>query len=297
MVTPPARKAGVKQLTDELGFSERRACALAQISRSTVRYVPEPRPDDAALIEEIKKLARKEKRYGYRRITAMLRREGWQVNKKRVHRIWKALGLGLPKKKPKRRRRGPKGEVIRKAERKDQVWSYDFVEDRTERGGRLRMLTILDEYTRESLAIPVEKSISSAKVIETLERLFITRAVPEYIRSDNGPEFVAGAVQQWLAEKRCRTIYIEPGSPWENPYIESFNGKFRDECLNREVFRNGREAQLVVEAWRKEYNDYRPHSALGYLTPSEFTARAASSSRPMAALRLEPEDIEEILTL
>ena len=297
MVTPPARKAGVKQLTDELGYSERRACALAQISRSTVRYVLKPRPDDAALIEEIKKLARKEKRYGYRRSTAMLRREGWQVNKKRVHRIWKALGFGLPKKKPKRRRRGPKGEVIRKAERKDQVWSYDFVEDRTERGGRLRMLTILDEYTRESLAIPVEKSISSANVIETLERLFITRAVPEYIRSDNGPEFVAGAVQQWLAEKRCRTIYIEPGSPWENPYIESFNGKFRDECLNMELFRNGKEAQLVVEIWRKEYNELRPHSALGYLTPREFAAQAVSSSRATPSFRLQPDEVEEVLTL
>ena len=153
------------------------------------------------------------------------------------------------------------------------VWSYDFVEDRTERGGKLRILAIIDEYTRECLAIRVEPSIPASVVIEVLEWLFLTRGVPKYLRSDNGPEFVARAVCQWLKESGCQTLFITPGSPWENGYIESFNDKLRDECLNREIFRNGQEAQAIVETWRQEYNNYRPHSSLGYLTPAEFARR------------------------
>ena len=224
------------------------------------------------------------------------------MNKKRVHpssvavllrredRMWKLEELSLPRKRPKRRRRGPTGEVLRTAQHPGHVWSYDVLEDRTEGGGRLRILTIVDEYTRESLAIRVERSIDSAKVIEILEWLFITRGVPEHIRSDNGPEFVARAVRRWLADSGCLTLFIKPGSPWENPYVESFNGKFRDECLNTEVFRNGWEAQMIVEAWRREYNERRPHSALGYLTPVEFAARSVSSVSPTASLRLQNEE-------
>ena len=168
---------------------------------------------------------------------------------------------------------GPAGEIINRAAYPNHVWSYDFVEDRTERGGKLRILVVIDEYTRECLAIRVEPSIPASVVIEVLEWLFLTRRVPKFLRSDNGPEFVAKAVRNWLAESGCQTLFITPGSPWENGYIESFNDKLRDECLNREVFRNGREAQAFVENWRQEYNNYRPHSSLGYLTPVEFARR------------------------
>jgi transposase InsO family protein len=162
------------------------------------------------------------------------------------------------------------GEIINKAEHPNHVWSYDFVEDRTERGGKLRILAIIDEYTRECLAIRVAPSIPSSVVIKVLEWLFLTRGVPRYIRSDNGPELVSKAVCNWLEKSGCQTLFIKPGSPWENGYIESFNDKLRGECLNREIFRNGREAQVIVETWRNEYNNYRPHSSLGYLTPVEF---------------------------
>lgn len=238
-----------------------------------MRYIARQRRDEAELIKEIHKLAIRHSRYGYRRISVLLRRGGWQVNRKRVHRIWKSEGLGLPRRRPRRRRMGPVGEMINKAAYPNHVWSYDFVEDRTERGGKLRILVIIDEYTRECLAIRVEPSIPALVVIEVLEWLFLTRRVPKHIRSDNGPEFVARAVCQWLKESGCQTLFINPGSPWENGYIESFNDKLRDECLNREVFRNGKEAQTIVEAWRQEYNNHRPHSSLSYLTPSEFARR------------------------
>ena len=165
---------------------------------------------------------------------------------------------------------GPKGEVTKRAEHPNHVWTYDFVEDRTERGGRLRILVVLDEYTRESLAVRVAPTFPSASVIEELEWLFLTRGVPEHIRSDNGPEFTADAIRTWLAGRECDTIFIKPGSPWENPFIESFNGSLRDECLNMELFASLREAQEIVENWRCDYNDLRPHSSLEYKTPSEF---------------------------
>ena len=167
----------------------------------------------------------------------------------------------------------PVGEIVNKAEYPNHVWSYDFVEDRTERGGKLRILAIIDEYTRECLAIRVAPSIPALAVIETLEWLFLTRGVPKHIRSDKGPEFVSKVVCQWLEESGCQTLFINPGSPWENGYIKSFIDKLRNECLNREIFRNGREAQAIVENWRQEYNNYRPHSSLGYLTPVEFARR------------------------
>ena len=298
MVSPSAKKAGVKHLKERGICSERRACRIARITRSAIRYRPRPKPEDEhTLRDEIKALAGRRKRYGYRRITALLRRKGFKVNHKRVHRIWKEEGLALRRRRKKKRRLGPKTQMIHKAERPDQVWSYDFVEDRTERGGRLRMLAVIDEYTRESLAIRVERSIDSGKVIEALMELFEARGVPEYIRSDNGSEFIAYALQQWLKQSGCRTIYIKPGSPWENSYIESFFGKFRDECLNMEVFRCGREAQLVVESWRKEYNEFRPHSSLGYQTPKEFAAQAVSSSRATPSFRSQPLGEQLKLTL
>ncbi len=243
------------------------------IARSPVRYTARCHPVEGELVKKIHQLAIRNGRYGYRRITALLQREGLKINRKRVQRIWKAEGLSLPLRRPRRRRVGPAGEIVNKAEYPNHVWSYDFVEDRTERGGKLRNLVILDEYTRECLAIIVEASIPASVVIETLDWLFLIRGVPKYIRSDNGPEFVSRAVCQWLETSGCQTLFITPGSPWENGYIESFNDKLRDECLNREIFRNGKEAQAIVENWRQEYNNYRPHSSLGYLTPSEFARR------------------------
>ena len=165
---------------------------------------------------------------------------------------------------------GPVAEIVNKAEYPNHVWSYDFLEDRTERGGKLRILVIMDEYTRECLAVRVASSIPASVVLQTLEWLFLVRSVPQYIRSDNGPEFLAKAVCHWLKESGCHTLFINPGSPWENGYIESFIDKLRDECLNRELLRNGKEAKIIVEGWRQEYNSYRPHSSLAYMTPAEF---------------------------
>jgi putative transposase len=275
----------VKYLVKQRRSSQRRACAVVRIPRSLVRYIIRRRKDEAELIKKIHKLAIRHSRYGYRRITVLLRREGFRVNKKRVHRIWKSEGLGLPRKRPKRRRIGPTGEIVNKAEYPNHVWSYDFVEDRTERGGKLRILVIIDEHTRECLAIWVEPSIPASVVTRVLEWLFLTRGVPKYIRSDNGPEFVSRAVCQWLESSGCQTLFINPGSPWENGYIESFNDKLRDECLNREIFRNGRDAQAIVEAFRQEYNNYRPHSSLDYLTPVEFARRYFEKNKEKQAIQ------------
>jgi len=285
----------VKYLVKQMGSSQRRACVVVGLSRSLVRYIARRRRDEAKLIKKIHKLAIRHSRYGYRRITVLLRREGFKVNRKRVHRIWKSEGLGLPQRRPKRRRIGPVGEIINKAEYPNHVWSYDFVEDRTERGGKLRILAIIDEYTRQCLAIRVAASIPASAVVGVLEWLFLTHGVPKFLRSDNGPEFVAKAVRRWLKESGCSSLFIKPASPWENGYIESFNDKLRDECLNREIFRNGKEAQTIVEAWREEYNNYRPHSSLDYLTPAEFARRYYEKNRVTEAK--QPVEKAESLSL
>ena len=253
--------------------------------------------DEAELVGRVRELAFRHGRYGYRRITVLLRREGLKINRKRVHRIWKAEGLSLPLRRPKRRRIGPTEETMNKAEFPNHVWSYDFLEDRTERGGKLRILGVIDEYTRESLAIRVRPSLPAAAVVEVLEWLFLVRGVPQHIRSDNGPEFIAGVVAEWLKKNGCRTLFINPGSPWENGHMESFFDKLRDECLNREVFRNWKEAQAIVDGWLKEYNDYRPHSSLNYLTPSEFARRCHQNNpadRRTSGQR--PSDLLQLLT-
>lgn len=185
------------------------------------------------------------------------------------------------------------GEIVNRSEHPNHVWSYDFLEDRTERGGKLRILVVIDEYTRECLGIRVASSISSSRVLELLEWLFLVRGVPKYLRSDNGPEFVAKVVQKWLEEVGCQTLYITPGSPWENGYVESFNDKLRDECLNREIFRNGREAQEVIETWRHDYNTYRPHSSLKGLTPSEF-ANEGQRERKTETLLVNQEEMRTL---
>ncbi len=212
-------------------------------------------------------------RYGYRRVTALLHREGWRVNHKRVERLWRREGLKVPQKQPKRGRLWLNdGSCLRlRAEYPNHVWSYDFVFDRTHDGRPLRMLTIVDEYTRECLAIEVERKLGSNDVLDRLADLFVNRRTPDYIRSDNGPEFTTHAVRRWLARVGVRTLFIEPGSPWENGYVESFNGKLRDEFLNGELFYTLTEGKILTEKWRRMYNEIRPHSSLGYRPPAPVT--------------------------
>jgi transposase InsO family protein len=240
-------------------------------ARSTQRLHPVISGEESRLVTDIVALATKYGRYGYRRITAMLNSSdrGWQVNHKRVERIWRQEGLKVPKKQPKRGRLWlNNGSCIRlRPEYKDHVWSYDFMTARTADGRAFKILNIIDEYTRECLAIMVERRITSEDVIDQLFNLFVFRGVPEHIRSDNGPEFTAKAVRKWLKRLDVKTLFIEPGSPWENGYIESFNGKLRDELLNREIFTTLTEAQVLIADWKKEYNQVRPHSAKNYRPP------------------------------
>lgn len=263
-------------MTDR-GLSQRHACQLVGVQRSTVRYQAHARLDEAATVALIREYAHEQPMYGYRIITAMLKHDGYRINRKRVYRIWRQEGLQLPRRRTIKRRYGDSTGNLQRASRPNQVWTYDFLEARTERGGKLRMLTVLDEYTRECLTIHVARSISSRQVMAILEWLFLVRGAPEHLRSDNGPEFIAYALQQWLKDRHCQTLYIKPGSPWENPFIESFNGTFRSDCLNRWVFTSGQDAQQVIESWRLEYNQHRPHSSLGYLTPAVFAQQARLS--------------------
>jgi len=260
-----------------LPVSQRRACIVLGQVRATQRYRAVVRNDEPALKASIVKLSLQYGRYGYRRITGLLRNEGWRVNAKRVERIWRREGLKVPQRHPARRRLWlGDGSCIRlRAEHKDHVWSYDFVAARTHDGRPLRMLTIVDEYTRECLAIDVARNLNSDDVLARLTELFVFRGVPEHIRSDNGSEFTAIAVREWLAHVGVKTLYIEPGSPWENGYCESFNGKLRDELLNGEIFETLQEAKVVIEAWRRHYNEVRPHSSLGYVPPAPPAKLAA----------------------
>jgi len=244
--------------------------------RSTQRYAVRERDDERPLVQLMLALARRHPRYGYRRIWALLRRDGYRVNRKRVYRLWRREGLKVPRKQRKKRRLGHSGNgcVRHRAERINHVWCYDFVSDQTVDGRVVKFLTIEDEYTRECLAIEVERSITSREVIETLRYLFEVRGLPEHIRSDNGPEFIAKALRAWLGESGVKTLYIEPGSPWQNGFNESFNGKLRDELLNGELFTSLKEAKVVTEDYRLAYNHRRPHSSLDYETPADYAAKA-----------------------
>ena len=257
-------------MQEQFAVSERRACAVVGQARATERYVPRESADEAALTARIVALATRFGRYGYRRITALLQREGWQVNHKRVERLWRQEGLRVPAKQPKRGRLWlADGSIVRlRAEHPNHVWAYDFVFDRTSDGRKLRMLTVVDEYTRECLAIEVARRLRSQDVLAVLADLCVRRGPPTYIRSDNGAEFTARAVRRWLARIDVQTLFIEPGSPWENGYIESFNGRLRDEYLNGERFDTLLEAQVLIETWRNEYNQSRPHSSLSYRSPA-----------------------------
>ncbi len=274
----------------KLRVSERRACRVLGQARSTQRRRPEVRDDEGALTSRIIQLATCYGRYGYRRITALLRREGWRVNHKRVERIWRREGLKVPRKQPKRGRLWLNdGSCIRlRPTHKDDVWSYDFLFDRTRDGRAVKILTVIDEYTRECLALRAERSMRSEEVLEVLDDLFIRRGVPEHIRSDNGPEMTAAVVRSWLDTLEVKPLYIEPGSPWENGYVESFHGRLRDELLNGELFDTLREAQVLLKQWRREYNAFRPHSALGYRPPApEAWSRQLKKAR-IGALRPAP---------
>lgn len=257
----------------KLNVSERRACRVLGQNRSVQRYDGISDEYNEKFRSRVIALASEYGRYGYRRITAMLNNEGWKVNHKRVERIWKLEGLKVPQKQPKRARLwlNDNSCIRLRPQYKDHVWSYDFVADRTSDGRSYRMLTIIDEFTRESLMIKVKRRLRSIDVLEALAELFLTRGVPENIRSDNGPEFIAIALRSWLKRLNVQTLFIEPGSPWENGYIESFNGKLRDELLNREIFYTLKEAQILIERWRKHYNTIRPHSSLGYKPPAPVT--------------------------
>ena len=265
----------------KLGVSERRACQLLLQPRSTQRHQPTQRDDENQLTHAIIRLACDYGRYGYRRITALLRAEGWCVNHKRVARIWRQEGLKVPKKQPKKRRLWLNdGSCIRlRPSWKHHVWAYDFVQDRTRDGRSFRMLTVIDEYRRECLAIEVKRRLKSDDVVDVLGKLFLEHGLPDHIRSDNGPEFTANQVKQWLEKMEVKPTYIEPGSPWENGYNESFNGKLRDELLDCELFDTLYEAQVLIEHWRVHYNTIRPHSALGYHPPAPQTILPNSAQK------------------
>ena len=246
--------------------------------------------DEERLVDDMVALARQYGRYGYRKIAEFLRRAGWVINDKRVERLWRREGLKVPARQPKRGRLWlTDGSCIRlRAENRNHAWSYDFVEDRTHEGRKYRMLTIIDEFTHESLAIRVARKLKSNDVIDVLSDLFILRGVPGHVRSDNGPEFVAKAAQDWIAAVGAKTAYIAPGSPWENGFIESFNARLRDELLDGEIFYTLREAQIVIESWRRHYNTVRPHASLGYRAPAPEVFVPAVAAWPAAQSRPAP---------
>ena len=273
MISPDRRRQAVKQVIDAMDVSERRACRALQQPRSTQRY-PKVVPADEELIRaKVIELASQYGRYGYRRVTALLRNQGWIVNHKRVERIWREESLKVPQKQPKRGRLWLNdGSVIRlRPEFPKHVWSYDFMHDRTHNGVPYRILNVIDEYTRECLAVKVARSLTHKEVLEVLTDLFLERGVPVHIRSDNGSEFTAKKVREYLSRLEIKPLFIEPGSPWENGYIESFNGKMRDELLAGEIFYSLTEAQVLIEQWRWHYNQIRPHSSLGYIPPTPAT--------------------------
>ncbi len=273
-----------------LTVSERRACRALGQHRSTQRKVPRGRDDEAALLADLVELARRYGRYGYRKIAALLRAAGWLVNDKRVERLWRQEGLKVPARRPKKGRLWDgDGSCVRlRPEHRDHVWSYDFVEACTHDGHKVRLLNVIDEFTRECLAIRVARKLKAPDVIDVLSDLFILRGVPAHIRSDNGPEFVAQSVQKWIAAVGAKTAYITPGSPWENGYIESFNARLRDELLNGEIFYSLREAQILIESWRRHYNGVRPHASLGYRPPAPEVFVPALTAWPAALTRPAP---------
>jgi putative transposase len=272
-------------------LSERRACRTLSQPRATQRHKGTKTDTDKPLVAKMHELAARHPRYGYRRVHVMLENDGFKAGRDRVHRLWRRHGLRVPRKVHKRRRLGTieNGITRHAAMRMDHVWTYDFVKDQTIDGRPLKILTVVDEYTRECLACPVARNFTGADVVRTLRMLFATRGVPAHIRSDNGPEFIAQRVRSWLEENKVGPLYIEPGAPWQNGVGESFNGKLRDECLNLELFTSLAEARVVIADYREHYNDRRPHSSLDYRTPAAFAAACrAAPPLGLATLALAP---------
>jgi putative transposase len=281
MVSAQARRSQVEYASHR-GVSVRRACALIGVARSTMGYEPKMPAKDGPVITVMRDLSSQYPRYGYRRIHIFLARRGHEMSPDRAYRLWHLAGLQVPRKRPRRRVAGCRPRPVPALEA-NHVWAYDFVFDACANGQQLKCLTIIDEYTRESLAIDVAGSIRSARLIEVLTKLVSEHGAPKYLRSDNGPEFVSKAVLKWLLQSNIDTALIDPGKPWQNGADESFNGKFRDECLSLEWFRNRTEAKIVIENWRRHYNEVRPHSSLSYQTPVEFKSKR-SSTNPNGAI-------------
>ena len=269
----------MKRLRRKFSVSERRACRGVGFSRTSIRYRRREKSDESAIRKRLHVLARQRPRFGYRQMTRLLRLEGFRVSFKRVHRIWKAEGLKVRQKQKKRRAKGKSKHACHRlrAERMNHVWCWDFIFDRTTTGHSLKWLSIVDEYSRRCITLDVGRRMTSEDVINRLAELFVMYGIPECIRSDNGPEFIAKAIQQWLTSLDVKTLYVEPGSPWQNGYAESFHSRLRDELLNMEEFDNVRHARAHAAAWREDYNGYRPHSSLGGLPPDQFARRCADS--------------------
>ena len=281
MVSSQARRAQVA-FAIERGHSKRLACELIGVARSALDYRSVRKERDTPVIEAMKRLARQYPRYGYRRIRIFLKREGHAMSWERAHRLWKAAALQLPQRRPRRRVAGSRPRPLPPSG-PNSVWAYDFVFDGCANGQQIKCLTVVDEFTRECLAIDVAGSIRSKRVIEVLARLVSERGAPRYMRSDNGPEFVSQAILAWIVESNIESALIDPGKPWQNGTDESFNGKLRDECLSLEWFRSRHEARVIIETWRRHYNQIRPHSSLEYRTPVEFK-RHHDSINPEAAI-------------
>jgi transposase InsO family protein len=287
MVGPARKRTAVGHLQRELEMSQRRACKVVGQPRATQRHTPQPDAEEARLRERLHEFSRQRPRAGYRMACGQFRQEGLRVNPKRVQRLWREEGLKVPRRQCKKRRLGTSenGSQRRVATRPNEVWSYDFVSDQTADGRRLKFLCVVDEFTRECLALKVRRSFRAKEVIAVLAALIALRGAPEHLRSDNGPEFVAKAVQTWLKAHAVGPLYISPGSPWQNAYVESFNSRLRDEHLNREEFASLLEAQVLAAGWRRDYNEARPHSSLEYLAPAVFAARwrASVGATPLPA--------------
>ena len=280
-VSPAHRRALAQTAVKDGLCSQRAACRILRLARSTFRYRGRPPTlAEEQLSKRLLALSAAEPRYGYRRIAALLRREGWCVGKRQIQRLRRAAGLRVPPTKRKVIRRGVSTGLPTTATHRNHVWTWDFIADATVRGGALKLLTILDEYTRECHVLWAERALKAADVLAWLQRAIGQHGAPEYLRSDNGSEFIAKIVQRWLQENRIKTLYIEPGSPWQNGFVESFHGRFRDECLNREQLWTLTEARVVVGDYREKYNQVRPHSRLGYDSPAVFAARSCPSPAP-----------------
>ena len=264
--------------------SARAACRFLRLSRSTYAYRPgAPTERQQQLLQAMREFCERHPRYGYRRIAALLRQQGWRVGRRHIQRLRRAHGLRVPPPRRRQVRRGVSTGLPSKASYRGHVWTWDFIADATVRGGALRMLTILDEHTRECHVLRADRALKSADVLQWLQKAIEQHGVPQYLRSDNGPEFIAHTVQQWLAQNQIKTIYIEPGSPWQNGFVESFHGRLRDECLDREQLWTLSEARVVVEDYRQHYNRQRPHSKLGYQSPANFAASQHPHLAPSTA--------------